>query len=1383
MASSSYSFLDVAVLDEVRARFAAGDALVILSNDLDEVIWANGPGAALFGHSDIDAIIGGPSQLAQSTKRQIASTSDFPHIGTGRTIAARMAGGLTSRTMAFQASAVTLPDGEAAIMLAVPAAAGGGRSPEVIAVRAIAGFEQPGHFVAFIDAAGNVEAASPGFLRLGISRDSVAGLVTRLQSTAGRIVKRMLPSASGQLPAGIARLTDDPARHFLVVIDESRIDRADGEDDGEATAADETALPRRLDPPRPDNDAGQAARPLAPARHGEIVAEGIAEPIASARPATPSGGDHDHWYFEPVGRMEPPVPDTIGSGAAEVGPAEPAAEIEIEGGGSENERVGDAVQTDVDAEAQAIEAAAETAETAQAGLDSDGASNVTVVEPEMETEVEAVAEDHDAPAEPEPEPVVADFAAAEPVIAPQPVETSQPAMPTAPLRFVWRTDAGGRFSQVSPEFAAAVGLNETQLLGRAFSDVAQRLSLDPDGEIAGLLARRDTWSGRSVMWPVAGADTRIPVDLAALPVYSRLRAFEGFRGFGVARFVDAVSDPGASLLRLADPAEATAEVPAAEPALPPATEAADPFRGEVPAISVAPAQERRYTDKVIRLAEHRPPSTERTLSTGERIAFQQIAERLRRDSKTDETKPAVVEVPPVDEAAPASDVGDGVVVSQVDPEPDTEATTAEPISIIATTDTDDAVDSGIEAEALTENEAIGDLLAFDGAAEVPSSEAIGDAAVMPSDDAPTGEAPVQDALRLQDPVPSDDGSAFEPQPRGPRGGLSMLGGWDDEPEHEPADDLPEDGPASDAVAAQPADEPAEYIVGDSESVTGTDAIVENKPDAATADAAVADMPLEAVEPELPAAGEAPAAETAPDVEAEETPPPLQADGFTPSAFSTGSEEDRRKPDTSILEKLPVPVLVHSGDVLHYANADFFALTGYRSIADLAAAGGIGALFAEPYEDEDSPERRDTQLRLRRSDGEEFPVEAFLQSVRWGQGKALLLVLSRLRQNQSAQQGQSPLIAELETRVAEMRTILDTATDGVVLIARDGSIRSISRPAEALFGFDSDEVAGRPFVSLFAIESQRAARDYLNGLLDNGVASVLNDGREVIGREAEGRFIPLFMTIGRLPNESGFCAVMRDITPWKRAEEEMTQARAVAERASSQKTEFLARVSHEIRTPLNAIIGFSELMVDEKFGPIANDRYRDYLRDINRSGNHVLDLVNDLLDISKIEAGQQDMAYEAVSLNDTLAETVALMQPQANRERVIIRSSFASRLPDVVADLRSIRQIALNILSNAVRYTQAGGQVIVSTSYEPTGDVLMRVRDTGIGMTPAEIEQALKPFRQINALKRARGDGTGLGLPLTKAMVEANRARFTINSEPGEGTLVEITFPSTRVLAD
>ena len=359
----------------------------------------------------------------------------------------------------------------------------------------------------------------------------------------------------------------------------------------------------------------------------------------------------------------------------------------------------------------------------------------------------------------------------------------------------------------------------------------------------------------------------------------------------------------------------------------------------------------------------------------------------------------------------------------------------------------------------------------------------------------------------------------------------------------------------------------------------------------------------------------------------------------------------------------------------------------------------------------------------------------------------------------------------------------TATDGVVFLNRDGTIRSINQSAEALFGFDPAAVAGKPFTHLLATESHRAAADYLSNLAGTGVASLMNDGREVIGREAHGRFIPLFMTIGKLDGESGFCAVLRDITQWKRAEEDLNAARRAAEYASSQKSEFLARVSHEIRTPLNAIIGFSDMMSEEKFGPVGNPRYLDYLKDINRSGRHVLDLVNDLLDISKIEAGQQEMDFESVSLNEALAEAVSIMQPAANRERVIIRSSFASELPDVVADLRSIKQIGLNLLSNAVRHTGAGGQVIVSTAYEPTGAVAIRVRDTGIGMSQADIELAMKPFRQLNTLRRERGDGTGLGLPLTKAMTEANRAQFTISSTLGQGTLVEILFPSTRVLAE
>jgi PAS domain S-box-containing protein len=912
------------------------------------------------------------------------------------------------------------------------------------------------------------------------------------------------------------------------------------------------------------------------------------------------------------------------------------------------------------------------------------------------------------------------------------------------LRFVWRTDAEGKFSTLSPEFTQIVGKTAADVIGRRFKDVATTFGLDASGEIAGLLERRDTWSGRSVLWPVAGTDLKIPVDLAALPVYSRSRVFEGFRGFGVARTGDAVVDPEAIGMALvpngAAPVTAGPEI--VEPA-PEEAKAADPFKGEVPALTIVPKPERRFADKVIRLAEHRQPANDKGLSTLERSAFREIGERLKKDSapagQPEAEKPAVANQP---EPAAKAEI----------PSEPTQA----------------------GAEAISQEEAIsankGEVPVADQHSSVASNEPSG----LDAEDE-------KDLARLDGATPDD-----LPQDK-PSGSLLSYADHVEEPS-----DLA--GSADEAPVAAPDNEPAPRTLVDP-------AAEDQKPDAIKVTTGADDDSMtsadfrDAEDNEDWVRPDEPAAASPRDDKASETArprprlhvPPLKAEGFVPSAFSAGEET----PDTSIIGKLPVPLLIHSGDELHYANDEFLNLTGYDTLEDLADAGGLGAVFADPYADDGASDGTDRTLKLKTRDGQEFPIEAILRSVPWRGGKALMLVVRRSGEDDApaailhavADEQTQPDIPELKARIAEMRTIIDTATDGVVLIGRDGTIRSISRPAEALFGFDSDEVTGKPFASLFAIESQRAARDYLEGLSEPGVASVLNDGREVIGREAQGRFIPLFMTIGRLPSESGFCAVVRDITQWKRAEEDLTQARAVAERASSQKTDFLARISHEIRTPLNAIIGFSELMVDEKFGPVANDRYRDYLRDINRSGNHVLDLVNDLLDISKIEAGQQEMDYEAVSLNDTLAETVAMMQPQANRERVIIRSSFASRLPEVVADLRSVRQIALNILSNAIRYTQAGGQVIVSTAYETSGDVVMRVRDTGIGMSQAEIEQALKPFKQINALKRGRGDGTGLGLPLTKAMVEANRARFTINSTPGEGTLVEVAFPSTRVLAE
>ncbi|WP_137387880.1 PAS domain-containing protein [Rhodoligotrophos defluvii] len=366
--------------------------------------------------------------------------------------------------------------------------------------------------------------------------------------------------------------------------------------------------------------------------------------------------------------------------------------------------------------------------------------------------------------------------------------------------------------------------------------------------------------------------------------------------------------------------------------------------------------------------------------------------------------------------------------------------------------------------------------------------------------------------------------------------------------------------------------------------------------------------------------------------------------------------------------------------------------------------------------------------------------------------------------------------------ATLKTILETATDGIIVMDAAGVIRSINAGAQAIFGIDAREAVGRRLSDFLNAESAKTFKDYLAAMVDGSLATIFNDGREVTGIERQGGEIPLFLTISPVVEGDGYCAVLRDITHWKKAEADLRAAKEEAERTSAQKSEFLANISHELRTPLNAILGFSEVMKAERFGAIRNDKYLSYIGDIHASGEHLLSLINDLLDLSKVEAGKLELNFTAVNLVDLIDQSVHIMQDQAREARVLMRTSIPAALPPVVADQRSIRQIVLNLLSNAIKFTEPGGQVIVSLVTTPQGEVKLRVKDTGIGMTEDELQDALKPFRRLET-KRRRASGTGLGLPLTKALTEANRAGFSISSRPESGTLVEITFPTTRVLAE
>ncbi|HXZ14592.1 MAG TPA: PAS domain-containing sensor histidine kinase, partial [Roseiarcus sp.] len=338
------------------------------------------------------------------------------------------------------------------------------------------------------------------------------------------------------------------------------------------------------------------------------------------------------------------------------------------------------------------------------------------------------------------------------------------------------------------------------------------------------------------------------------------------------------------------------------------------------------------------------------------------------------------------------------------------------------------------------------------------------------------------------------------------------------------------------------------------------------------------------------------------------------------------------------------------------------------------------------------------------------------------------------------------------------------------------IQSFNASAAKLFGYAEAEVAGESVLMLLAPPSHPAATTRLDSLSRLGEASPSEAPVAVIGRDRDGAPLELALTLARVgpPDASHYCALFRDMRGEREQERRLAAARDAALAGSAAKTDFLAHVSHEIRTPLNAILGFAEVMMEERFGPIGNERYRDYLKDIHTSGRHVMSLADDLLDLSKIESGKLELAFTAVDANSLIRECVSLMQPQAAREKIIMRVSLYDRLPRVMVDERSLRQIMLNLMSNAVKFNAPGGQVIVSTAVDAAGQAVIRVRDTGVGMNESEVGLALEPFGQVGR-GGAKG-GVGLGLPLTKALIEANKAEFSIKSRRDHGTLIEISFP-------
>lgn len=484
---------------------------------------------------------------------------------------------------------------------------------------------------------------------------------------------------------------------------------------------------------------------------------------------------------------------------------------------------------------------------------------------------------------------------------------------------------------------------------------------------------------------------------------------------------------------------------------------------------------------------------------------------------------------------------------------------------------------------------------------------------------------------------------------------------------------------------------------------------------------------------------------------------------------------------TLIDRLPIGILVSRGAIPILMNRRLLETTGYESIDEFYDDGGLERFFSGRDPERISTLRDDRAIPLKLRDGSISASSVHIQTINWAGLPATMMTFQSLPEVSAATQYSADLRDEVHS-AHELSTILDTSADGVIVIDRNGLILSVNRSAEALFGDDQNALRGEKFTVLLAPEHHAKAWDYLDSLKGDGLTTILNDGREMIGVERHGGRIPLFITMGRVGDFGleKFCIIIRDVTSWKKTEMRLDDARRHAETNSAQKSDFIARISHELRTPLSSIIGFTEIMIEGRFGSIDHERYRSYIRDIHSSASHITSLVNDLLDLSKIEAGHSDLAFTEVDVNSLLTRTIGLLQPDAARGKVVMRSSLSASLPKVFADERALTQVFLNLLSNAVKFTDPGGQVIASTELNAQRNVVIRVRDTGIGMTKEEVETALEPFRQISTTGRL--GGTGLGLTLTKELITANRGVLEISSEKGTGTLVEITFQTVKSTA-
>lgn len=414
---------------------------------------------------------------------------------------------------------------------------------------------------------------------------------------------------------------------------------------------------------------------------------------------------------------------------------------------------------------------------------------------------------------------------------------------------------------------------------------------------------------------------------------------------------------------------------------------------------------------------------------------------------------------------------------------------------------------------------------------------------------------------------------------------------------------------------------------------------------------------------------------------------------------------------------------------------------------------------------------DREIHLRRRDDSLFPAAVRLAKSPAETNDHITIAIQDIAAHRATE-------AKLEWERNLLRAFFEAWPD--LVFAKDTESRFIAanpKTAEIMGVPSSEELIGRTdfdyyppetAAELFSGEQEIIATG--NGVIAERSRLVTLTGDEIWLSTTK---IPLRDGRGRIV---GLVGVNRDITAEKDAETALSLAKEQAELANRAKSEFIANMSHELRTPLNAVIGFSEIIASQSMGPVGTEVYGEYATDIRDAGQHLLDLINDILDLSKVESGTDELHEETMDVAELADSVTRLLAERAQRNGIIVTTTIADYLPHLLADKRKLKQILSNMLSNAVKFTESGGRVDLKIWCDDARDFVFQVSDTGIGIAPQDIGVAMAQFGQVDSRLSRQHEGTGLGLPLTKALVERHGGTFALHSELGVGTTATATLP-------